>query len=298
MNKIVLYLMSKKGLEILKCAIRMHHQKIHYIVVARDASIKEDYFEEMVQLAGSNNITCYQRGDEPELETDVFALAISWRWMIRHDQKKLIVFHDSILPKFRGFAPLVNMLIKGEGEIGVSAICGASEYDRGDIIAQSSIKISYPIKISEAIDKNIENYEILFKRIVHKIQSSGQLSGTPQREIDATYSIWRDDFDYFVDWERPSDEIKRFIDAVGFPYLGARTRTTKGDQIILADAEVIEDVVCELRHVGKVIFLDSGVPTVICGTGLLRITEAYRVISNHEEPFLPMKSMRVKFLSR
>ena len=87
-------------------------------------------------------------------------MAVSWRWMIKHPKNKLIVFHDSILPKYRGFAPLVNMLINGEKEIGVSAIFGADEYD-SEIISEKTT-ISYPIKIQKPFRLIMRILKVLF----------------------------------------------------------------------------------------------------------------------------------------
>jgi methionyl-tRNA formyltransferase len=56
---------------------------------------------------------------ENEICSD-FNIAISWRWMLK--VSNLIVIHDSLLPKYRGFSPLVNMLINGEDTLGVTVL--------------------------------------------------------------------------------------------------------------------------------------------------------------------------------
>ena len=295
MKKVVFYVMTEKGFEVLKKAIEINSHIIDFIVTGTDSNVKNDCSEEIIELARNADVDFFLRGEEPSVDNNKYIFAISWRWMINHPINKLVVFHDSILPKYRGFAPLVNMLINGETEIGVSAIFGASEYDRGDLISQNSSNIEYPITISEAIDLNNGNFIELLKEIVLKISNDEDLVGVPQNETEASYSIWRDDDDYEIDWNMPSDKIKRLIDAVGYPYLGARTSTTKGEKIRVTKAKAVEDVQCELRHVGKVIFINDGLPTVICGKGLLRINEAYYVDCEGKS-YLPMKSFRVKFL--
>ena len=82
---------------------------------------------------------------------------------------------------------------------------------------------------------------------------------------------------------------------MGSPYLGASSSTSRGEDVRVLEAEVIDDVFCELRHVGKVIFITDGLPTVICGKGLLRINRAH-LVGSENETYLPMKSFRVKFL--
>lgn len=288
--------MTKKGFEVLRRVIEVDKKLIQFIVIAKDSNIENDFSDEMISLAKKANIQFFIRGSEPSIDKKIYIFSISWRWMIEHPTKKLIIFHDSILPKYRGFAPLVNMLINGESKIGVSAIFGASKYDQGDLIAQESSDINYPITISEAIDLNNQNLLKLVETVIYKIAKGEDLIGVQQDEVDATYSIWRDSDDYFIDWNKSACEIKRFIDAVGSPYLGARSLTTSGNKVKITKAEVVDDVDCELRHVGKIIFISDGKPTIICGSGLLRILEAFYINSNEEVHCLPMKSFRVKFV--
>lgn len=287
--------MMERGFEALKRAIRVERDLIDFIVVGTDKNVENDCSEQIINLAKSANIPFYMRGTQPCVDNDKYIFAISWKWMINHPINKLVIFHDSLLPKYRGFAPLVNMLIKGETQIGVSAIFGASEYDRGDLIAQKFSDIEYPIKVFEALKLNNLNLVGLIEEIMIKILNKENIVGIPQNDIEATYSIWRDNDDYQIDWNKSSVEIKRLIDALGYPYLGARTMTSKGEIIKILDAEVVDDVVCELRHVGKVIFISNGRPTVICGKGLLRINRADVIVSENKT-FLPMKSFRVRFV--
>lgn len=294
-NKIVLYIMTGKGYEVLR-SLLTRKEVIEYIVIGQDKKIENDFSSDIENLCKLNSIKFFHRGNEPELDEKYYVFSISWRWMIEHPQNQLIVFHDSILPKYRGFAPLVNMLINGEDKIGVSAIFGASEYDKGEIIAQKTTNISYPIKISEAIEINNVNYLNLVEIIVAKIANGEDLNSAPQDESQVSYSIWRDHEDYYIDWTKSADEIKRLIDAIGYPYLGARSRILNGYDVVVEDAEIFEDVYCELRHVGKVIFVEEGMPVVICGSGLLKITKASYMEEDTREPFLPMKSFRLRFI--
>jgi len=288
--------MTKKGFEVFLRATEIDRALIDFVVVGTDSNVQNDFSDEIIALAKKVGIPFFIRGSEPPVNENQYIISVSWRWMIIHPTNKLIIFHDSILPKYRGFAPLVNMLINGESKIGVSAIFGATEYDRGNLIAQQSTVINYPITISEAINLNNQNLLKLATNIICKISNNEELVGVPQEEAEATYSIWRDNDDYLIDWNKSANEIRRLIDAVGSPYLGARCLTAGGDTVRIAKAEVVDDVACELRHIGKVIFIRDGRPIVICGSGLLRILEAYLVDSNGEVDYLPMKSFRVKFV--
>lgn len=295
MSKIAFYLMTEKGFEVLRRAISVNRQGISQVVVGRDANLTDDFSRELEMLCKDNEIDCYSRGEEPRVPDDEYVFAVSWRWMIEHPSKRLIVFHDSLLPKYRGFSPLVNMLINGEQKIGVSALFGSENYDRGEVIAQRHIGITYPIKISEAIRINTSIYSDLAAELMLRISASEDLVGTPQNDAEASYSIWRDADDYFIDWSQNASDIKRFVDAVGAPYAGARSLTSGGAEVVIEEVAEVEDVACELRHAGKVLFVEDGRPTIICGSGLLRIEKASVVTPEGPVGFLPISNFRIRF---
>lgn len=269
-----LFLLGEKGY----CAIAYLNENlnsnINAIIIGQDPNIQRDYSEEIKATAIQKNIKYTYRTD---LTNDIYAgvklnIAIGWRWL-NNSTVKLIVLHDSILPKYRGFNPLVSALINGDDQIGVTAIEASKEYDRGAILEQNSIAITYPIKIKEAIRLIAIEYAMLLNKIIAKYLEN-KLEPVPQKEEDASYSLWRNDEDYKIDWKRSSTEIKRFIDAVGYPYKGAYCYW---DSHILRvfDAELVPDVKIVNRTPGKVIFKDDQEYVIVCGSGLLKITEFY-----------------------
>ena len=220
-EKIALYAMTQKGFEVLRAlANEMEPQFIDFVVSSRDTQIANDYFEDIREYCLNNHIPFFQREEQPEPCTE-FAMAISWRWIINLGMTKLIVLHDSLLPRFRGFAPLVTGLINGERELGVTALYATEQYDKGEIIAQQKMDIQYPVTIAEVIKRITSLYAIIAVELAKKIMANIPLHSKPQDEQQSTYSLWLDDKDYFIDWAKSADEIRRFIDAVGYPYKGA-----------------------------------------------------------------------------
>lgn len=289
-KKVVFYLMNEKGYHMLQnYLLEFEADIIEYIVLSRDGNIINDYYEDIRSLCHENNIKYYNRIDQiPQFSG--YKFAIGWRWIIE-DECKLIVLHDSLLPKYRGFAPLVNMLINGEQQIGVTALFASSEYDKGNIIYQESINIDYPLKIHEAIKIISPLYFKIISKIMNDIVNSKEISDIRQEESKATYSLWRDDDDYYIDWSKESDFIKRHIDAVGYPYNGAKT-LLKDKKVIIDDVSIYDDVYIENRSVGKVIFVVEGHPVVVCGRGLIKIERARY---EDGESVIPLKSFRLKF---
>lgn len=297
MNKIVLLCMGKKGYEtILNIVNTFGNQIIRGIVVAEDKHIKYDYYTEIESLAKENNIMLYDKDDEWEdIIEDNYVFAISWRWLIHIETvKKVIIAHDSLLPRYRGFAPLVNMLINKETKLGVTFLFACDKYDAGNIILQKKLTVSYPIKIVEAIDLISQKYSEGIIEIIRDIQNNKNIEGKIQNHNKATFSLWRDEEDYLINFNDSAENIQRFIDAVGYPYNGA-TAYLNDEKIRILDVIIYKDVMIEDRdsHIGKVIFLDNQKPVIICKQGLLKLENVISYQSG--ESILPLNYFRTRF---
>ena len=291
MKKLTVFAMTEKGYAVVKLLLSRHPGLVVAVVAARDTAMAQDYFDQIAELCRINNIRFCDRNTGFSIQTD-YALAVAWRWLIDASPARLIVLHDSLLPRYRGFNPLVTALIKGDAEIGVTALYATAEYDLGDIIAQSSSAISYPIRIQEAIKTVVGHYEALVTNIAGILMRGEEPMAKPQDEADASYSLWRDDEDYFVDWSHSAIEIKRFINAVGYPYKGAAA-TLAGKIVRIRDAEALDDVRIANRTPGKVIFLKDAKPVVVCGQGLLKVIEL--VDDGTGASLLPLSHFRIRF---
>jgi len=288
--RLALFLTTQKGHAVLQGIIScVLPGAVSMVVAARDGNVQHDYYEEIEATCKKAGIVFFDRISAPTTTAD-YSIAISWRWMI-HGVPNLITLHDSILPKYRGFAPLPNSLINGEPEIGVSALFASDDYDTGDIICQKRVQIKYPIKVQQAIQCIIPLYVAIAREICGSLSAGAQLPRCPQDESQASYSLWRDDLDYEVDWSWDAARVSRFIDALGYPYLGAKTLLNQ-EPVFLHDATVEPDVRVENRTVGKVIFVRDGQPVVVCGHGLLRIT---RMTTLSGSSLLPFKKFRSRF---
>ncbi len=269
-----LFLLGKKGLEALTGLSFDHRRLISKIIIGTDKQVINDYSSELIRYCLDNDIKYVVSNISYELSKDSkYNIAIGWRWIIRNTQKLTIVFHDSLLPKLRGFNPLVTALINGDREIGVTALKGIENFDKGEIFKQKSINIDYPIKIANAIDKISFLYKELLKEVIDLIIED-KLIGKAQNDLVASYSLWRDNEDYFINWNHSSESILQFINAVGYPYKGACTNLG-GEVLRIYDAQIYEDVRIENRDPGKVLFKDSDGYIIVCGKGLLKISEFF-----------------------
>jgi methionyl-tRNA formyltransferase len=291
-NRVALFVMTKKGFAVFKKILeKFGRDTIECVVTAKDGGLTDDHSSQICKLAEQCGIPLFHRHDHlPALECT--KIAVSWRWMIPQDGAfPVIVFHDSRLPRYRGFSPLVSAMINGDQSIGVTALIASDEYDKGPIVAQQSTRIEYPITIAQAIDEIIPCYECLAGEVIAKVLAN-KLTSEPQDEGQATYSLWRDEEDYRIDWKAPAAAIRRFVDAVGDPYLGASCRI-ESNMCRVIECEEVDDVKIENRTPGKVIFIRGGYPEVACGKGILRIKKL--LCSQTGTSLLPLSKFRTRF---
>jgi methionyl-tRNA formyltransferase len=289
-----LYLLTRKGFEVLKALLAKDYGRhIDLVVVGADKNTRGDYGDEIRALCDQHRIAWGHR-EERRPSNSPFSLAVSWRWLINEPATTLIVLHDSLLPKYRGFAPLISALVNGDREIGVTALYATGEYDRGDIIFSSSTAITYPIRIGDAIENICKNYVSVALSIFEYIARGQELPRTRQIEAEATYSLWRDEQDYLIAWDSDAPSIRRFVDATGDPYLGASTYLD-GQKIRIIAAEERPDLSIVNRTPGKVISVEQACPLVVCGKGILRLTEVVDAATGAS--VLPFPRFRVRLNS-
>ena len=287
------FLMTEKGLGVLAALVEAGLARVvSAVVVGRDRAVADDRAGAIVELARASGIVVYERAAAAGAPICDYAFAVSWRWMLRDLPERLIVFHDSPLPRYRGFAPLVSMLVVGEPHIGVTCLYASDGYDEGDVIAQAIVPVRYPIKIAEAIGLLLPHYGRLAVEVARALVAGDVPRAEPQDASRASYSLWRDAEDYRVDWRLAAEAIARFVDAVGPPYGGAECRVD-GRAATLTEAEVMPDVELPLRHVGKVLRVEGTRPVVVCGAGLLRVCGLRDRATG--EDLLPLRRFRTRF---
>ncbi|KYG69889.1 hypothetical protein AZI85_15970 [Bdellovibrio bacteriovorus] len=292
-KKVILFLMTEKGLRVLNRIIAdFTSERISFVVTCKDPAVDNDFHSDIVETCSKNNIEVYTKLPQKIATENELYIAISWRTLIPiSDGKRLVVFHDSLLPRYRGFNPLVSALINGETTIGATALIADEKYDRGKILLQKSAKIEYPIKIQTAIQRIAGIYEELATDIVSNFLSGKKMEEIEQNEENATYSIWRDEEDYKIDWHFDAKRILRQIDAVGYPYKGAST-TLEQKTVRIMSAEAVDSLLFENNSPGKIFEIEGGYPIVLCGRGQLKITD---LRDEYGQSLLPLKKLKLRF---
>ena len=181
----------------------------------------------MVEGRGHRFLTCRDVG-----KTDVFAegefdlmFSVSWRYMIPRAvfgriRRGAFVFHDSLLPRYRGFSPTVWSIINGEPETGVTLFEMADSVDNGRLVDQLAVKIEPDEYIDSVVRRVSEAYLALLDRNLNALLD-GRAVMKPQDESFATYTCRRTPRDNRVDWRRPARDVFNLIRASSKPYPGA-----------------------------------------------------------------------------
>lgn len=186
-------------------------------------------------VAGAHGITLLKVGDLNadanvarlrELEPDLI-LVIGWTRLLggavlRLPRLGCVGFHASLLPRYRGRAPVNWAIINGETETGNTMFFLDEGVDTGDVIAQRRIPIAdddtcatlYGKMADAAIGMLKENLPLL---------KNGRAPRTPQDHARATVMRRRRPEDGIIEWSRSSRELYDWVRALTHPYPGAFT---------------------------------------------------------------------------
>ncbi len=203
---------------------------------------------------------------------------VSWRYMIPasvYNRPRLgtFVFHDSLLPEYRGFAPTVWAIINGEDHTGVTLFKIADEVDAGDIVDQQRVPIGTEDTIAVVIEHVTRNYLNLLERNLDKLLK-GITSFTPQDHSRATYTCKLVPEDNRINWAASSESIYNLIRAVSAPYPGAYTYLSDQKLRIWSAQRVANPRRYIGRIPGRIIDVRSGEGSVILtGDGVLLLKE-------------------------
>lgn len=274
MTTISLFLAGAKGLNFLRLMIG--ETPIDVVCSYPSKGTLCDAYEGIKRLCQAHSVMFVETNAltaESYTESE-FVFCVGWQFLIHEIDPRFVIFHDSLLPKYRGFAPTVAALIAGDARLGVSAFRPAPGVDTGDILDQEPLHVTYPATVRGVYDSLGGAYATLAKRLLIAART-GPLVGVAQVEADATYSLWRSEEDYAIDWTQSAVDIRRFIDALGWPYLGAKTRYQDAE-IRIEQAEELPDLAFVNRQPGKIWAIGPTRMTadVVCGKGLLRIVKA------------------------
>jgi methionyl-tRNA formyltransferase len=176
--------------------------------------------------------------------------------------------HASLLPKFRGAAPIEGAILAGERETGVTIMRIIEQMDAGPMYLHRALPIAADDTQGTLKDKLAElGADAILEAIAMLMR--GELIETPQDETAATYTKQIEKADAVIDWSKPAIVIERTTRAYD-PWPVART-TMNGEEILIWRAAVESDEQAS-ETPGMIVSLKPAA-IVQCGVGRLKLIE-------------------------
>ena len=178
--------------------------------------------------------------------------------------------HASLLPEYRGAAPIERAIMNGERKTGVTIMRMDEGLDTGPIALQRTVEITPEMTGGELTELLAR---IGAKAIVEVMFSvaGGTVALTEQDSLHATYAPKLSSEDLVIDWNRGAEEVRDLIRALA-PHVGARTfHSAVEGPVKIWRAGVFEQGDLSLEA-GR-IRVENGRVLVGCGTGVLEVLE-------------------------
>lgn len=180
----------------------------------------------------------------------------------------LINVHASLLPRYRGAAPIHRAVMAGETLTGVTIMRVVKALDAGPMISSATRRIG---ETDTSADVERDVARIGARLLVEAVDAmaAGRASETPQNEAEATYAPKIDKADGIIDWSRPALEIHNQIRGL-HPWPHAYSEL-QGERTILLRSEVERELPGTRAVPGTVLDAHSDQCRVQTGDGVLRL---------------------------
>lgn len=177
--------------------------------------------------------------------------------------------HASLLPRYRGAAPVHWAVMKGEPETGVTTMLMDEGLDTGAILLQEKMAIGLDDNFGVVHERLAGLGAALLVQTLDRL-TVGELTPRPQEESQATYAPPLRREHEVIDWTRPAGEIKNHIRGLD-PWPGAHT-VLDGRVLKIWRAEVVEGEAG--GRPGQVLLADPARGLVVsAGAGAVRLLE-------------------------
>jgi len=179
--------------------------------------------------------------------------------------------HASLLPRWRGAAPIQRALLAGDAETGVSIMRMDAGLDTGPVVGQHRVRIDSHDTAGSLREKLATLGASAIVEALAMLERDGRLDASPQAEAGATYANKIDRGESVIDWHGSASTIDRVIRAFN-PAPGART-AVDGELIKIWNAEPVSG---RFGASGSVVRADGKGILVACGQGALLVHELQR----------------------
>jgi methionyl-tRNA formyltransferase len=196
-------------------------------------------------------------------------------WVLALPRFGCLNIHASLLPRWRGAAPIQRAIEAGDEETGISIMQMGAGLDTGDVLLERRVPIAADATAASLHDELAGIGGELITAAVQRL-ARGPLPGTPQPDAGATYAHKITKEEAVLDWAQPAVTLARRIRAFN-PFPGASS-ALDGILIKVWCAQVDPADVGAAPAVpgGTILAAGEAGIAVACGQGVLRLTELQR----------------------
>lgn len=177
--------------------------------------------------------------------------------------------HASLLPKYRGAAPIQYAIIKGEKESGVTIMQMDIGMDTGAMLDKVVVPIAENTTMGELHDALREQGAALLLQVIDKL-ATGTAVAEPQDDAQATYATLLDRSMEHIDWSKTAQEVHNLIRGFN-PAPSTFTKLPNGKSLKIWGSKMTDK--SSAAAAGTVIATGKHSFFVACGEGVLEITE-------------------------
>lgn len=174
-----------------------------------------------------------------------------------------INIHASLLPRWRGAAPIQRAILAGDRETGVCIMQMEAGLDTGPVLLSASLPINDGDTSATLHDKLAK----LGAHLIVEALSGMPIPAHPQQEAGVTYAAKIEKSEAVLDWRQPASELVRRVRAFN-PFPGAFS-VLNGSPLKLWCADATD----ARGEPGVILAVDKNGILVACGEGALRLTE-------------------------
>lgn len=229
--KIVLFGHQNWGLEAIRTIIETKHELVYVYTHPIDMDKHEKiWYDSISSECNKNGISCEEKksltendiNKIQELNPDLI-LSMGWRRLLPSSIFQIpkygtINFHDSLIPKYKGFAPINWSVINNETETGLTAHYIDETADTGDIIYQERVLIESDETAFDVYQKLLKFTQPMLKKILDDIEEN-KISSISQKTLPSGFFCSRRfPNDGKIDWTKNRLEIYNLIRALSDPY--------------------------------------------------------------------------------
>ncbi len=188
--------------------------------------------------------------------------------------KGCINVHSSLLPKYRGAAPIQYAILKGEKETGVSTMYLSQQWDAGDIILQDK-EVIYPDDTAGSLHDRLSLRGACLLSQTLKQLSAGVAPRIPQNHEAATYAFKLTKEQGAIDWTKTADELQDFVRGMN-PWPTAYTYYNE-ETIKLWETEILRSESSKNGHPGEIVNInDHGICIATGSNGTIIVKQLQR----------------------